>query len=146
MKRIRKFFILSISDKYLLLTVVLLVVGIRLGLWLLPFQQLRRILAKARHPLARLQAVGQSPGQIVWAVKVASRYVPAATCLTQALATQLLLVRRGYPAQLRLGVAKGENGALAAHAWVECQGRIVIGGLDNLTRYTPLPPLERERL
>lgn len=133
-------------DQYLLLKAVLLVMGIRLGLWLLPFQQLRRILAKATRPLARLQALGQSPGQIVWAVKVASRYLPAATCLTQALATQLLLVRRGYPAHLRIGVAKDENGQLAAHAWVESQGRIVIGGLENLTQYTPLPPLEGEHL
>jgi hypothetical protein len=45
------------------------------------------------------------------------------------------------PRSLRIGVAKGEAGKLEAHAWVESQGRIVIGGLRDLPYFTPLPPL-----
>jgi len=82
---------------------------------------------------------------VTWAVAVASRYVPLVTCLTQALATQVLLGRCGHPASLRIGVARSERGQLQAHAWVESQGRIVFGGLKNLSHYTPLPPLEGER-
>lgn len=65
------------------------------------------------------------------------------TCLPQAIATQVLLARRGYPAFIHLGVAKGMEERIEAHAWVECQGRVVIGG-DERERLTPLLAFERE--
>jgi hypothetical protein len=77
-------------------------------------------------------------------VTLASRCVPSATCLTQALAGQVLLSRHGHPASLRIGVARSAAGEFQAHAWVECHGRIVIGGAQTLSRFTPLPSLERE--
>ena len=76
--------------------------------------------------------------RIAWAVAVASRYVPMATCLTQALAGQMLLARWGHTAQLHIGVANGPGGNLEAHAWLESQGTIVIGDVGELSRYTPL--------
>ena len=78
--------------------------------------------------------------RIGWAVALVSRWVPKATCLTQAFAAQILLTRQGYPASLRIGVAKGEGGQFEAHAWVETQGRVVLGG-PQLARFTPLPTL-----
>jgi hypothetical protein len=80
--------------------------------------------------------------KIAWAVAVASRYVPAATCLTQALAGQILLAQHGEPALLQIGVAKNEAGKLEAHAWVESRGRIIIGDSEELFRYTRLPSME----
>ncbi len=70
---------------------------------------------------------------------IASRYVPAATCLTQSLATKVLLSRQGHQASVRIGVARSEAGQFQAHAWVESNGRVVIGGPEShLKRYTPL--------
>jgi len=69
--------------------------------------------------------------------------VPAASCLTQALAAHLLLCRRGLTPQLHIGVAKDQRDRLIAHAWVESEGRIVVGGTD-LQRYTPLLVLKGE--
>ena len=78
--------------------------------------------------------------RLVWAVRVASHYVPDATCLTQALATQVLLNRHGCQTNLRIGVARNETGQFQAHAWVEKDGMVVIGGpASHLQRYTPLP-------
>ena len=65
------------------------------------------------------------------------------TCLPQALAAQVLLERCGYPARLRVGVVKGGEGQLEAHAWVESQGRIIVGGAE-VERYIPLSGLEGE--
>jgi hypothetical protein len=76
-----------------------------------------------------------------WAVEVAGRYVPGATCLTQALALQIWLGRHGQSAALRLGVARGAGERLEAHAWLEHEGRVIIGAAER-PRYTPLPPLE----
>ena len=46
------------------------------------------------------------------------------TCLPRALALQRMLARRGIVAALRIGVRK-EAATLAAHAWVEVDGRAV---------------------
>ena len=84
---------------------------------------------------------------IAWAIAVAQRVVPRATCLPQALAAEALLVHCGHPVELRIGVIKTDRGRLVAHAWVESAGRIVVGGLGRaLSRYTALPPLPGARV
>jgi hypothetical protein len=138
-----KFFFLRPQEQSFLLRAVLLLWACRLGLWLLPFKTLRRLMAKITSPSKR------NPPKIdtiIWAVAVASRYVPAATCLTQALAGQVLLNRYDAPALLRIGVAKNEQGAFQAHAWVESQGRILIGNSPELFRYTRLTEFEGDLL
>ena len=62
------------------------------------------------------------PGRLAWLVGVAARYAPGARCLSAALVTGWMLARQGTPATLRLGVAR-HAGRLAAHAWLECDGR-----------------------
>ncbi|MFQ5795320.1 MAG: lasso peptide biosynthesis B2 protein [Candidatus Bipolaricaulia bacterium] len=84
MKRLRKFLLLTSTDRRLLVRATLLVWVIRFGLWLLPFQTLRRLLARvAQAPAGWRNSGSLSPDRIAWAVAVASRYVPGAgTCLT----------------------------------------------------------------
>ena len=97
-----------------------------------------------QEPAGLRKADRSSLDRIAWAVTVASRYVPAASCLTQALATQVLLSRRRHPACLRIGVVKGTDGQFQAHAWVESDGVVVIGVSDSeLEPYTPLPAVDR---
>lgn len=140
--KLRKFLDLTSSDRQLLLSAVFLIGTIRLGLWLLPFATWRRLVARMTQTTKELPTQ-VSLNKVVWAVAVASRYMPGEVkCLAQALATQILLAQLGYQTQLRIGVAKGERGQLKAHAWVESQGKIVIGGLKNLGHYTPLPEVE----
>ena len=139
MARLYKFLRLSPTHQYLLGKSAFLLLAIRLGLWMLPFQSWQRLLACIVQGRSRFQQGPQaSIDGIVWAVTVASRYVPAATCLTQALAVQVLLARRGHLARLCIGVARTETGRLRAHAWVECAGRVVIGGAEAPVRFTPL--------
>jgi hypothetical protein len=134
-----RFLALSGAERWLILRAAWLVVGVRVGLSLLPSRVVLRQVngAEPRRSLGRVQ-----PDRIAWAVRAASRRVPQATCLTQALAAQLLLAQYGYRSRLRLGVARGEQGDFQAHAWLECGGQIVIGGQD-LGRYSPLPDLEK---
>lgn len=136
------------SDRHLLISALLLLAVIRLGLSLLTFQTLRRILTKVMRKPTGFQSVDNSfSNRIAWAVTVGSRYIPGTnTCLAQALATHMLLAWRGYPAHLRIGVVRGQGGQLQAHAWVESQGKIVIGRTENLSRYTLLRrPKEKDR-
>ena len=61
----------------------------------------------------------QALGEIV---NIAARHTPfPATCLTRSLLLGWLLRRRGIQSDLRIGV-RLTNGALDAHAWVECGG------------------------
>ena len=83
--------------------------------------------------------------RIAWAVRAASKGVPHATCLTQALAAQVLFARHAHAVDLRIGVAKGEAGGLEAHAWLEHGGRVVVGNVRDLGRYVPLSA-KRENL
>lgn len=141
MRRLRKFLRLTSCDRHLLITAALLMSAIRLGLGLLPFRVLRRVV----NSLTVVRPVPQqiSINQVVWAVEVASKYMPGGVkCLARALTTQILLSWRGYQTELRIGVAKNPQGQLEAHAWVESQGRVIMGGLADLTRFTPLPNLE----
>jgi hypothetical protein len=143
MRRLRNFLRLRPADRLLLAKALLLVWGIRLGMWLLPFRVLRGLQARlAQGPGGAEQVCHLTPETVAWAVAAVSRYVPAATCLTQALAAQVLLARRGRAVELRIGVAKGDSGRLEAHAWLESQGAVIFGDQAGLSRFTQLPHLE----
>ena len=141
------FFGNSLSDQLLLLAALGRVCFVRLGLWMLPFRVVREkveritISANTSSGPRATQDLGVVL-RVASSVRRASRYIPAATCLTQALATQILLARRGQVSHLRIGVSKGQEGELKAHAWVESQGRIVIGQTKDLKSYTILNRLE----
>ncbi len=136
---------LSSADRRLLAQALLAVTTARWGLLALPLgavRQLVRTLVRSgrqtpdnrRRPLSR----------IVWAVTAAGRRTPlGTTCLASALAGQALLDRHGYSTKLRIGVKRDGGGAFAAHAWLEHEGRIVLGGdTETIETYTAMPEWE----
>ena len=135
-----KFLRLPAADRGLLLKVTLAVWAVRLMLWLLPFRMMRELLTRFSGEPKAGESAEQVPAEhVAWAVTVASRYVPAATCLTQALVTKLVLGRLGYHAIVRIGVTRSDRGEFQAHAWVENNGTVVIGGSEaSVKRFTPL--------
>jgi hypothetical protein len=145
MEHLRKFLHLSTVERRLLIKTALLLEAIKLGMRLLPFRTLRRLMSLVVDAPIKPQCEDHpSIERVAWAVQVASRYAPGVkTCLTQALATQVLLARRGYPALLHLGVTRGEQEQFQAHAWVVAEGKVVIGG-SEFRSYAPLAILEVE--
>lgn len=144
MKQLRSFFHLPGSDQRLLITSAGLLAAIRLGLWLIPFHLLRRLLRRFNRETRTANAADDAMlSKIVWAVSVLGNRLPG-SCLTQALATQLMLGRRGRPTTLRIGVALTEEGSFMAHAWLETEGKIIIGGSESRSRFSLLPPLKEE--
>lgn len=142
MERLRSFLRLRQVERRRLLQAGLLMGAVRLALRMLPFRFVRGLLAR----LAPAGSPRSAPDEaslkwIPWAVRTAGGPL-SATCLVQALAAQTLLARSGHPAHLRIGVARGEGGLLQGHAWVECQGVIVLGQLPDLGRFTAMPILE----
>lgn len=146
MEPLRKFSLLPTLDRRMLIKAALLLELTKLGMRLLPFRTLSRLLARAAGTTVGLRRADHaSPERIGWAVEAASRHAPGLkTCLAQALAAHVLLTRRGHPALLHIGVARGEQGQFQAHAWVESKGKVVIGG-SEMERCTSLAVLEGER-
>lgn len=136
MKKLAKFLRLSAAEQFLLLRTVFLVEAIRVGLWVLPFRVVQRFTFKTR----KKKQTPYSVEQIVWAVRATSRYVPRATCLTQAIAAQILLLRAGYNPQVKIGVAKNDKKLFEAHAWLVLGDQVLIGGTE-VERYTALAVL-----
>jgi Transglutaminase-like superfamily len=82
--------------------------------------------------------------QILWAIQTASRLIPRATTLTEALAAKSMLARYGYDSKLHVGVVKaGEN--LQAHAWLTQGGDVLLGELEDLTVYRPLSTIKGQK-
>lgn len=128
---------LTASERNLLMRALPLVLAVRLALWLLPS---RVIVRRVQHASARTVTAGRrkySAEDIAWAVDAAARRIPRASCLTQAVAAQYLLRRSGHESELRIGVARGDDG-FRAHAWIEQDGRILVGGAGSAV-FTPLP-------
>jgi hypothetical protein len=121
----------------------LLVAAIRIGLWISPFLVVRRVAARwGRRTSQRGPPGRRRPETLVRGVRRAAQFVPCASCLTQALAAEVLLSRAGHAPRLRIGLRRDGSGALRAHAWVENMGQVVLGD-EEMERFTPLPALEQ---
>jgi hypothetical protein len=137
MRKTAKFFALSRSDRTLLLSAVVTMLVMRTAMWTLNFARVRRI-ADAMSRRVRVNAERPSAERIAWAVATTSRVVPrGSNCLVRALATGIVLNRHGYPNELKIGVMKPAGGGFEAHAWLESEGRVLIGDFQ-LDQYVPL--------
>ncbi len=76
--------------------------------------------------------------RVGWAVRAAGRRIPGGrSCLQEAFSGAILLRQAGFPVQLRLGITQGDGGRPEGHAWVEAEGRVVIGAAE-LERFVPI--------
>ena len=136
----KKFLSLDSSERLLLLQTFVFVWIASTILRLLPFVFVQKLFASRveplgppgrmhrRHPIERL----------LWAIAVAGRYVSGTTCLSLALAGRMMLNRYDYPAHIHIGVAKDHTGSFGAHAWLESEGPIVIGGQESTSVFAAL--------
>lgn len=124
------------EDRRLVLHALLLLVSIRIGLKLFAFTIVRRKLdywaVKYRQSNSKPLDTNQARRAIEM---VGLRILRDGPCLTQALAMQYLMKRSNLPATLCIGVGKGENGRLLAHAWIESDGHVMIGGNGEELRF-----------
>jgi hypothetical protein len=118
-KRLTSILALPAADRLLLLEAFATLMAARVGLRLFSIDRLR---AWAR----RSKPGTKSIDRIAWSVRVASRAFPGTTCLGSAFALQRLLSAQGHSSELHIGVARNAEG-FAAHAWLTCEGRILVG-------------------
>lgn len=142
MKRLGKFFRRPPAERRLFLTASLLLAVVRLSLWLRGYPATARLLARLEKPGRGAAATAE---QIRWAVATAAAYVPGGTCLVQAMAGSLLCRRAGIAADVCIGVGHDPERGFEAHAWLESDGRILLGE-DESERFTPLTTLGEKPL
>ncbi len=124
-----KFARLPAADRRLVARAGLTLVLVRAGLMMLRVRNLRWMLDRFRSRPAEASAARPAAAKIAWAVAAANR-VARGNCLPKALAAELMLRHYGYPAELKLGAGRDPVGGFIAHAWVECEGRVVIGDFE----------------
>lgn len=131
---------------WMLFRVVVLTVGVRAGLSVWPLGRVVRGLRQVAGWLPHKgDATPRYRSRAAWAAQaVGRRFVPERPCLTQALVLQYLLLRRGdNAAQLHIGVASSEE-EFQAHAWVEHDGNVLIGGTESPHKYEQFEDLEEK--
>jgi len=138
MRRLLKLAALPAADRRLLLAAGLLVGGIRVSLLLFPYPTVQRLLARASAPKHPADPAPEVVDRVAWAATTASRHLAGKRpCLPQALAAQLMLARRGHASEVKIGVARKTEGGIQAHAWLMCDGRMVVGE-DTRETWVPM--------
>lgn len=128
-----------------LIRVLPLLALVRVALWALPYQTVTRLFDAS--PVDRPKETPRQAVALLRTVAWAGRTLLAdRPCLTQAIACRWLLARRGYASDLKMGVRRADDGkGIMAHAWLEIDGRIVLGGGDSADIYTPFHPARTRR-
>ncbi len=138
MTAMRKFWLLSPSERGLLLDAGISLLVFRIALWMLPWHRVRGL--RWRSGISRGSRF--SVERLEWAVRNASRVIPGASCLTQALALHHLMARASYPSSIHIGVAKIPGRGFEAHAWVEHGGVALLNSAGEVAHYSRLLALE----
>ncbi|MGA7617190.1 MAG: lasso peptide biosynthesis B2 protein [Thermoanaerobaculia bacterium] len=109
--------LLLFAEAYLRLTWASAMVAFRprhvIRTMLLPIKPARRVPAKSAETIARDLAAA------------ARWHVLRPACLTRSLALRDMLLRRGYPAVLRVSLDRDPGKAVIGHAWIEMEGRVL---------------------
>lgn len=148
MSKVRAFLALPTGDQLRVLAAAALLASLPAVLRLISFACVRRAILWGGWQAER--GLRRDPGytRIVSAVGAADRGLPGSRkCLARSLAAEALLRAYGYAPEHRIGVAKETGGELQAHSWLELDGDVILGDLDDLGRFDPLPSLDAvERL
>lgn len=129
---------LSGTDRWLVLSAAALLATSRLALLVARPAVVRRLVDQVAPALPPSRRVGD-PDRIAAAVRTAARRLPVeAACLGNAIVARAMLAANDHDAALRIGVAKDGPDDLSAHAWVERDGRVLVGDLPDLGSYRPL--------
>jgi hypothetical protein len=145
MGRLLRFLGLPVAKQWLLIKAASVLAAVRTLLKVFPFPRVIPWMEAAGRRSGAPVADAQSPEDLAWAMGVAGGVLPGGHhCLSQAMALQILMRRRGYSCKVCFGVQKDAGSRLAAHAWLEHEGTVLIGG-DNLHRLVQLTPPPRFR-
>ncbi|MCU4743565.1 lasso peptide biosynthesis B2 protein [Halobacteria archaeon AArc-m2/3/4] len=142
MGRVARFLAVPVGDKARLLTAATLLLVVRVGIFVVSLSRCRRLLLTVAAIASRIVPGSPTPPRVARAVDVADTYLPGQrTCLMRSLTSETLHRLYGHEIDHRIGVDKTDDGTFEAHSWIEYDGEILIGDLEDLSRFEPLPSL-----
>jgi hypothetical protein len=143
MGRLRTFLSLRLGDQLRLLAASCLLLLVWGGVVILPFDWFRRQITRFGNLGGKFSIGSPSAARIAHTVDIADKHLPGGrTCLVRSLSTEVLLRLYNRKFTHRIGVDRTAEGSVRAHSWIEHDGEVLIGQLENLDAFEPLPPLE----
>lgn len=124
-RKLRKFFELNISEKFIIIEASFFLTITALMLKLLGINKTQQLLLKI--PLAKsAKILNKSPFQtLIKLIKSASNNLPFNTkCIDEAITLWMMLRKRGVGSYLKIGVNENTED-FKAHAWLEINGKIL---------------------
>jgi hypothetical protein len=141
--KIRKALALPWQDRRDLARAWFLLLVADVGLCVLPFRRMHRLLTASGANDVRPPVSRRPIERLTQLVSMAARnHLHEMSCLRRALVLQRMLGECGIATELQFGVNRDSPDTLGAHAWLEYEGR-VIGEPQSLSaRFAPLKAQE----
>jgi hypothetical protein len=131
---LRSVLALSARERLLVAEAAVLLVGVGAAVRVVAYTRVRALLGSMPAPLLGGEA---TPEDVGWAVDAADGATSGdRSCLVRALVAEAMLERRRHETTLRFGV-DDTGAAMEAHAWLESNGEIIVGG-ENRDEYSRL--------
>ena len=133
----RKVLLLSREERTLCIHAVFWLLKTFIYLKVFPYQRVLIIIRKqAEKPVIHPSDRILSADYICVLIEKCARNLPIVlTCLPQALAGYVICRKYGYKTKLRIGARKAPSSGFRAHAWLEFEGRIIMGNLMDIKSY-----------
>jgi hypothetical protein len=133
----------SLGDQARLSVAAVLLITVSIGFIIGSFSRIRQHLLWLCSTVSPIIPGNPSPERIVSAVDTADRLIPGdRTCLMRSLTAEALLQLYAFTPEHRIGVTKETKNEMKAHSWLELRNDVLIGDIEDLSRYEPLPSLE----
>jgi hypothetical protein len=97
-----------------------------------PFKKIAALLGEHMFETSHVKDIPYAVAQVQQGIDRASRRLLwRAKCFDKAIAAKIMLRRRRIASTLYLGVKKGDEKSLMAHAWLRCGDVILTGGKEK---------------
>jgi hypothetical protein len=146
-KKIKSFLKRSTGDKLLLLKSFILCGLVRIFILLIPFKRLKKHIGI--HNEESSFDIDNSHykfiKKVAWAVNRASQLTPwQSKCLVQAITAQRILMAHNIYSTLYLGLAKGGEKEIIAHAWLR-SGALIVTGYSEMGNFKEVARFSNEK-
>lgn len=143
MSQLSKFAPDRIGDMFRVLLAEALLLSLPFAFAVGPFVKVRRKIVWISERGAQIVPGTPTHSRVVSAVEVADyQLLGSRRCLVRSSAGEALLLLYGFTPDHRIGVTKEADGEFAAHSWLELDGDVILGELNDLARFDPLPSLD----
>jgi hypothetical protein len=135
------FKLLDRGSRLLFLKTFIWILGCKVGLRITNYNFISKVLfGKSRDakPQGTNEEIDRTITNIISFVSLIGNGLFEGNCLCNAMVVKLMLARRNFPVNIRIGISCKGGHHLRGHAWVEKDGKILMGGNNSVLLYIPI--------